>query len=222
MKQLLASLALLALAPAAAQAGDWTLGVNGLVGLADTSGTEQLPAPTGTLSSDTDDGINGGAGAWVGYDMGTLLYLPLSVELGSNWRYRHDQNITYTVGGLRADARLDIMTVDTMLSGLVKIPTGTRFTPFVGGGGGVVYLYTENEGVSAAGTTDEGDTSEWNFAWQLVGGFNYDLSENTALRFDYRYIDMGSVNSAVMSQSNTRFKSDLHSHDLRIGAFWKF
>jgi opacity protein-like surface antigen len=225
---------LLLLAPTSALAAGWswenkeearrpyTLGGYILAGVTDSGNVDRIPASAYPHSSDTD-GIGEGVGAGVslGYRMDRWKRVPLTFELASTWRYRHDTNLKFEFNNIHYGARLDSMTFDTMASVLWHIPTGRRFTPYVGGGGGVTYIHTQNY---FNAVIDRGSTSEVNPSWQLQTGGHYKLSDRLDLRLDYRYIDMGEIESVVFPSLLTgdKFKANLTSHDLRIGAVWKF
>jgi opacity protein-like surface antigen len=97
------------------------------------------------------------------------------------------------------------------LSLYFDIHTGTKFTPFIGGGIGASFvslsLYRQNRYELTGDQSLEGGTweampllaiSERNykeqstqFAWHLALGVSYSLTDNIDFEFMYRYIDMG-------------------------------
>jgi len=191
-----------------------------LVGFAEQDDIRQLPVATSlSLTTETDTGgINGGLGGWIFYDLEEKIDLPITLELAVTWRFRHDLNIHYD----SFITKLNIMTVDTMLSWLYHIETGTPFTPYVGAGVGMAYHHNQNQHLFGTTNTDVGDTSDTNFAWQLQGGVNYALSDKWDIRLDYRYIDLGQIHTKTMPTSGSRFTADVDSHDIRIGVVWHF
>lgn len=222
---LLATLAISAFSSTAtAETKDWALGGHALLGFADNDNLRQLPVQTSPLlTSNTDTaGVNGGAGLSLSYNLKNQADIPITVEVASTWRYRHDFNLNYRFGGLLYGAKMNVMSIDTMLSALYDIETGTNWTPYVGGGVGVVYHDIQNQHIVGATDIDVGDTSDVNMAWQLQAGVNYALSNTWDLRMDYRYIDLGEVHTTTMPTSSSRFTTDLYSHDIRIGAAWHF
>ena len=80
-----------------------------------------------------------------------------------------------------------------MFNSYYDIDTGTKFTPYVGAGIGVVRLKTEAE------ATDHYNNaiisygkSKTNFAWQVGAGISYAATNNVAVDLGYRYVDNGS------------------------------
>lgn len=202
---------------------DWAVGAFGLVGFAESYDRENL-TPGVTIYHQGSDtaGVNNGAGLWLNYDLKSTTQLPLTLELGSTWRYRHDENIFHTVAATNYVANNNTMTVDTMASVLYNFQIGKRWKPYVGAGVGIAYLYNQLYYEYALDARDVGSSTSWNFAWQLQGGVNYALSDTWDLRVDYRYIDLGAVPTMTTPVSNARFAYDLASHDIRFGALWKF
>lgn len=216
MRRLLLAATMLAL-PLTAHAG-WYAGPALMVGMSATDNAEQTPANATTIQNGTDNGINVGAAALLGYDFAECD-LPFSLEFSGNWHYRHDQNIGF-FQGFQQGVKSDVQTTDFMASVLYDIPLGTTIQPYIGAGAGMVYANIDNTYLSA-GTTDIGSSSDWNFAWQVQGGIKYPLDDSMKLRVDYRYIDMGEIETSAIPSGET-FTSDMSSHDLRVGVTWDF
>lgn len=207
-------------------------GVHAMVGWAEASHLERIPPQPAlpmSLNSDTG-GVNGGAGAWLGYDFNPRYDLPISLELGGSWRYRHDLNVSFrdTGGGNPLyGLKSDVSTTDIILSGIWDVtplrgPDSFPLQPYVGAGIGAVYAKAENYLLTPA-TTQASDSTDWNMAWQLQTGLKYPMSKDFSLRLDYRYINMGTISSSVLpSTSSDRFTAEIDSHDIRIGAVWHF
>lgn len=198
------------------------VGIYGMVGFANTDGVERTPAqPTPLRESSDSGGVNGGAGAWLGYDWASKG-LPIRTELAGTWRYRHDMTVQFTQAGGSGQfaTKSDISTVDIMASVLYDIPVSWKVKPYVGFGVGSVYSDVETYLLSPGKTDGPGDTN-WDLAWQLQAGVNYPITTAWDFRVDYRYADLGEVSTGPVATGET-FTADLESHDIRIGATWNF
>lgn len=221
LRTLLATTALvLAASPAMADHKGWYGGVNAMVGFADNDNYERTPATALPVTGNTDTGgVNGGGGVWAGYDWGSY-----SLELGITGRARHDQNMSFTditTSGAYG-TKQNVTTVDAIASLLYDIPLGYKLQPYIGGGAGVVWAHSETQLLDPA-ITDAPSSDDVNFAWQLQGGLKYPVGQNSLLRIDYRYIDMGRVSTAALPTGTAdELSADLYSHDIRIGMSWGF
>ncbi len=132
----------------------------------------------------------------------------------------------------------------TMFNGYVDLGTWSGVTPYLGAGLG--FSYNKLFGMTDIGTSQPGtgivspaggyldDGGKWNFAWGLMAGFSFDVTQNLKLDLGYRYLDYGKFTSGVSHCLNgsglgTGFscqgytvysKNDLASNDLRIGLRW--
>jgi opacity protein-like surface antigen len=70
------------------------------------------------------------------------------------------------------------------------------------------------------------DRSAWNFAWALMAGLSYDVTQNVKLELGYRYLNMGTARSNPIICNVTGGCSfevqrvKLASHDIRVGMRW--
>lgn len=194
-----------------------------LLGIADQDNIERTPAQPTPLSNNSDSGgLNGGLGSFIGYDWNGKG-LPIRTELGANWRYRHDMNISFIEAGGGGGAfatKSDVSTTDIIASVLYDLPVDWKWKPYVGGGIGAIYSDVDTYLLNPAKVNGPG-SSGWDFAWQLQGGVNYPISQTLEFRADYRYIDLGTIETGPVA-SGDRFTADLISHDFRIGLSWKF
>jgi opacity protein-like surface antigen len=58
-------------------------------------------------------------------------------------------------------------------------------------------------------------TSKWNFAFALMAGFSYDISQNLKLDLGYRYVNFGSM--TFKSLLGSAFDKNLTSQEVRLG-----
>jgi opacity protein-like surface antigen len=97
------------------------------------------------------------------------------------------------------------------------------FTPYVGAGIGVAYNVVDE--VYFTGNPNlihriEGD-EELSFAWSLMAGVGYQLSDRAVLDVGYRYIDFGKANSGRIDSAGyvnpAVVLDDLTAHELKVG-----
>ena len=141
-------------------------------------------------------------GAGVGYRFSKKLRADLTAD------YRTDAEFDATTpGGAAVSSEVNGLAV--MLNGYYDIGTFEGFTPYLGGGVGIVRLETTEQ----AGTMAAGDTST-NFAWALNVGSAIDLGndENTLADVSYRFVSLGKFKQ----QDGTTY-DDLMVHEFRAG-----
>jgi opacity protein-like surface antigen len=111
-------------------------------------------------------------------------------------------------------------------------------TPFVGvgvGGARHELAALHDLGVIADGTSGFGlaneDNTQWTFAWAVHAGVGYKVSNNLTLEIAYRYLNMGSPETAIVNCSSAGCGvgggpqafytlSDFTSHDFKLGMRW--
>ena len=115
----------------------------------------------------------------------------------------------------------------------MDIPTGTAFTPYLGGGigfGFIDYKASFNADDRTDGTESgswSSSTNETNFAWSLGGGVAYDFTENWTVDLGYRYIDAGKVSTSSRVTEGgdswtTKAKANVQTHDIMLGVRYTF
>ena len=97
------------------------------------------------------------------------------------------------------------------------------FTPYVGAGIGAAYnkldqvYFTGNPNL----LNRISGNSDLSFAWSLMAGVGYQLSERTILDFGYRFIDLGKIKSDRIDTAgyyNPAVKiNDIYAHEFKIG-----
>jgi opacity protein-like surface antigen len=110
-------------------------------------------------------------------------------------------------------------------------------TPYVGVGiGGARHNISalNDVGFISDGTTGFGiadkDQVSWTMAWAIHAGLAYNVSNNLKLEFGYRYLNMGSPDTAAVNCNSAGCAgngprafytlTDMTSHDLHIGLRW--
>jgi len=138
------------------------LGIHGTAQAEGESGA-YLRADLGWSYTDWGDGDNafvGGGG--VGYQFNDWFRSDVTVTYGGSY------NIGWWYGG-------SMSAISGLANVYLDIPTGSAFTPYVGGGAGMTWV-------------DRGE-SESAFAFDLTGGFAIDVSESFTLDIGYRYVN---------------------------------
>ena len=115
-----------------------------------------------------------------------------------------------------------------MINGYRDLATWGNFTPYVGAGMGVAYhmldnvTFTQNPFL----LNEIEGSRDLSFAWQLMAGIDYRLSDRATLDLGYRYVDLGKATSGRADTAgfvNPRVVfDDLTSHEIKIGLRYQF
>jgi opacity protein-like surface antigen len=129
----------------------------------------------------------------------------------------------------------------SMFNGYVDLGTWSRITPYVGAGVGFAYNnlsgftdtgYAYTNGASSPVGGYANDAGKWNFAWNLMAGLSFDVTQNLKLDLGYRYLDYGKFTSGKVNCLtavppgftagcySVYSKNELASNDFRIGLRW--
>jgi opacity protein-like surface antigen len=116
-----------------------------------------------------------------------------------------------------------------MLNGYVDLGTWNRITPYVGAGIGAAYVRTSGtySNNPPGGQFDySGDHSEWNFAWALMAGAEYAVTDRWSLDAGYQYRDLGKAKTLRLQNTaspGSRVEwDDLTAHEIRLGVRYNF
>jgi len=119
-----------------------------------------------------------------------------------------------------------------MANAYIDLGTWWCLTPFVGAGVGGAYdriSQVSDIGPLPPGTIGFGftnnDSASWNLAWNVQAGLTYNVSNNLKIDFSWRYINLGSPQSADIYCQNTGSTGscnffnlrDISAEDFRIG-----
>ena len=183
-----------------------------LLGIQD-SGQFTKSGHPGDSFSQYSRAVFGGALA-LGYSFAPKFNLPVRAEVeyalrsssddskdGANWGSKHYLNIST----LFFNAYLDI-------------PTGTLFTPFIGGGLGMAFNYT---GITCRqpGHYIDVDQRDTTFAWNVGAGLSYAFTENVAADLGYRFIGAG---NREVSAGGLKVNSAPYINEFYLGARFSF
>ncbi|CAI9415873.1 hypothetical protein ANOBCDAF_03577 [Pleomorphomonas sp. T1.2MG-36] len=96
--------------------------------------------------------------------------------------------------------------------------------PYIGGGIGASYLRTSEINGSAKDATsgkNPDGAGKWNFAWALMAGVEYPISDSLSLDLGYRYLNLGDARSGYVTDGqgvSTRMDyKDITAHEVRVG-----
>ncbi|MFA7429231.1 MAG: OmpA family protein [Rhodospirillaceae bacterium] len=146
-----------------------------------------------------------------GYNFGAFGPVGLRTEGEVAWR----RNTVDGINGLDASGRHSSLGLFGNL--LVDIPTGTALTPFVGVGLGGVKVNISNVATTGFGRVYD---DAWKLGYQGIAGVNYALTDNLAVRGDYRY--MQTQDATFTADNGNRVKIPNGNHSLMIGLTYSF
>ena len=121
-----------------------------------------------------------------------------------------------------------------MANAYIDLGTWWCLTPYVGGGVGAAFnriTGVQDNGIISNGTVGFGyapsDSANVGLAWNVQAGLTYNVSNNFKVDFSYRFLSLGSPQTAVVLCQNTAAcpgafytLRDMTSQDFRIGFRW--
>jgi opacity protein-like surface antigen len=168
-------------------------------------------------------------GVGVGYQFNDYFRSDVTIDYETSANVKGYAVCGTCAGGFSTESTdVDVWTV--MLNGYVDLGTWNRITPYVGAGIGASYVTTDNTySINPGGTgrTDyDGSHSEWNFAWALMAGASYAVTDNWAIDAGYQYRDLGDAKTVKLHDAGTgetRVEwDDLTAHEIRLGVRYNF
>ena len=169
-------------------------------------------------------------GLGVGYNINNWLRLDATGEYRGKAAFT-GLDITSTSGGdFTNEFRAKKSEWLFLANAYLDLGTWWCVTPFVGAGIGASRITIEgftDVNTPTAGVAFAGTDSKWNFAWALHAGLAYQVNQNLALEFSYRYAHLGDgitgdvvTFNGVNSVNNPTTFKNINSHDLRLGVRW--
>jgi opacity protein-like surface antigen len=168
-----------------------------------------------------------GFGLAAGTDLGYSSGWPVRVEAEYVYRGKAEfgkgpSTVTWVDGSSRtAKNSFEVTAHSLMVNAFYDFNTATSFTPYLGLGLGGSYLDSSYQtsvvnGVSGSASVSKGS---WNLAWNAGGGVAYHLSENAAVDFGYRYVNLGSADTGDVSMLGLSGSSEIDytAHEFSIG-----
>jgi opacity protein-like surface antigen len=112
-----------------------------------------------------------------------------------------------------------------MFNAYYDLGTFHGFVPYLGAGLGGAYNMVDE--VTLAGSPNRiQDNDEWSFAWSLMAGVAYQVSDRAILDFGYRYINMGEARSGSIDTAGAvvpqLVMDDLSAHEFKVGIRYHF
>jgi opacity protein-like surface antigen len=174
-------------------------------------------------------------GFGIGYEVNNWLRLDVTGEYRTKAMFKVTGSYTDFCAGVCFDQNEGNYSAAVfMANAYLDLGTWWCLTPYIGGGIGAAYNTIsgiQDVGFVAGGTTGFGysynDESAMNLAWNVQAGLTYTVNNNLKIDFNWRYLSLGSPQSAVVECQNTSacpgafytFK-DMTSQDFRIGLRW--
>ncbi len=174
-------------------------------------------------------------GFGIGYEVNNWLRLDVTGEYRTKAMFKVTGSYTDFCAGVCFDQNEGNYSAAVfMANAYVDLGTWWCLTPYIGGGIGGAYNTIsgiQDVGFVAGGTTGFGysysDQSAMSLAWNVQAGLTYTVNNNLKIDFNWRYLSLGSPQSAVVECQNTAacpgafytFK-DMTSQDFRIGLRW--
>lgn len=148
------------------------------------------------------------------------------VEYAYRTDYNYNPNPNFTNAGTPSKSTNTLTTQTVLFNAFYDIDTGTKFTPFFGGGIGAAMHNTSTRGtIISTGVTGNSSNSRANFAWSLGAGVNYEITSHWSADLAYRYLDTGKVdfgNTTSSSTSGAMLTGDATAHELLAGVRYQF
>ncbi|WP_245514847.1 outer membrane protein [Jiella endophytica] len=164
-------------------------------------------------------------GGYDGLDLGRAPEVSIGAGYKFNEFLRADATVGYWKadvdsadfpGGLSVDS--EVKSFEVMANAYVDLGTYAGFTPYVGAGAGTVHVEYQT-GCRYAGDdcgssldTDIDDLSKWRFAYSLMAGVSYDVSQNLKLDVGYRYLDVDGSDTADVAATDVANGIDYAIH----------
>jgi opacity protein-like surface antigen len=176
-------------------------------------------------------------GFGVGYEVNNFLRLDVTGEYRSKAMFRATGSYTdfCAGGGTCFDVNTGNYSAEVFMANVyLDLGTWWCLTPYIGAGVGGAYnsiTGIQDNGINSNGFVGFGysanDLSSWDMAWNVQAGITYNVSNTFKVDFNWRYLNMGSPESAVVNCQNTPAcpnafytLKDTGSQDFRIGLRW--
>lgn len=171
------------------------------------------PATVATTSQSNTVGVFGAA---VGVNF-VKFGAPVRAEVEYDYRtgFGYSPNPNFTNAGIATKSTNTLNTQTVLVNAFYDINTGTKFTPFVGGGlgaaindiNGTASLLNGSNAVSYS-------SSSTSFAWDLSAGVNYAVTEHWSIDASYRYLGLGKTD---FGPGSSVLGGDISSNEVLLG-----
>jgi opacity protein-like surface antigen len=195
------------------------------------------PASWTIVQKDIQDTTMFGLG--IGYEVNSWLRADITGEYRTKAAFHATGSYTDFCGGggVCFDQNTGNLSSSVFMANVyVDLGTWWCLTPFIGAGIGGAYnsiTGVQDVGIISNGTNGFGyttnDSSQWNLAWNVQAGLTYNVSNNLKIDLSWRYLNVGSPQTAVVACQNTTpcaqafyTLHDTSSQDFRIGFRYMF
>ena len=188
-------------------------------------------------------------GTGIGWNLGSRVRFDLPAEYRTlsdlHGRDFLELNLVAPDGLVSASTRYtgDYSAIVGLANLYADLGTWNGFTPYIGGGIGIAHNRITGIDAISVGSFEDATTgairhqttvshadgkSENTFAWALMAGLSYDLSERSKLDIGYRYLNLGKDVAATSAFIECECGTvgdplkveDLEAHEIRIGYRW--
>jgi opacity protein-like surface antigen len=175
-------------------------------------------------------------GMGIGYDWNSWLRFDVTGEYRTKAGFKATGSHTeFCGGGTCFDVNTgNVSSAVFLANAYVDLGTWWCITPFIGAGvGGARNMITgvQDQDLIGNGTVGFGytfnDSAQWNLAWDVTAGLSYNVNENLKIDLSWRFLNMGSPETAVIHCQNTpacpgAFYTlrDFTANDFRVGLRW--
>ncbi|PSC06950.1 porin family protein [Alsobacter soli] len=196
------------------------------------SSFEAIATPAVPFTHDYDSVGNAAIfGIGAGYQFNSWFRADITGEYRTEMKYRATDS--YADATNCTNRCLDLYTGKLrqsvfLANGYFDLGTWYNVTPYVGVGLGTTYKQfgsvddynpqTGGHGVSRA-------SDKWGFAWALMAGASFSMTQNLKFDVGYRYLNMGDYSTLIVcdcGNSTQEHKFKLASHDVRLGLRYMF
>lgn len=188
----------------------------------------------GSLDSKSDSAFGGSFA--VGYDLQQNMNIPIRAEieyaLRSESKGKYSRPYDDGSGLIKGSGSMNFKVQSVFLNIYYDIETGTKFTPYLGGGLGVAII--DANGKLQLSQDDvvyldqSASNTETNFAFNLAAGVGYDVSDKLTMDLGYRYADFGEGKTGeipvrtFLGNDSLAGKARIVAHEVLFGIRYKF
>ncbi len=200
---------------------DYFISIKGLASFSETDDISATGLPNNAVTGNNSKDEVFGLGTSIGIERNSFEY-----ELEYLWRYRIDRGYVF---GSRPNplftgtkSFFSANTGSHSLMGNIRwnYLNSSKYTPFISLGVGGVVHYSEMElrvpDTVTTITSAFNDNTDMDFTWSAGFGIYYDLTGSYTVGLNYRYTDLGSIDSGAFSNGASVSAGDFSSHDILI------
>ncbi|GLK56952.1 opacity protein-like surface antigen [Methylopila capsulata] len=172
---------------------------------------------------DLDDAFIIGGGA--GYKWNNWVRTDVTVDYETKADFKGRLGCPSCAGSSSSSIEKSKISALTFLANAYfDLGTWEGFTPYVGAGIGASRIHMSGFRSKNPGDTGyadgPGSGSDWNFAWALMAGVGYQVSDNVVIDANYRYVNLGDVKSksyTAAGESGRVKVKNLQANEVRLG-----